>query len=45
MTITAGEITSKAIVSVEDVGIPAGYKLTELGLIPKDWEVIQLQSY
>ena len=42
MTTTAGKITNKgnkAIVSVEDVGIPAGYKLTELGLIPEDWEV------
>ncbi len=40
MTITAGKIArSKTIVSVEDVGIPAGYKLTELGLIPEDWEV------
>ena len=44
MTITAEKITNKAIVSVEDVGISAGYKLTELGLIPKDWEVVQFSD-
>jgi type I restriction enzyme, S subunit len=44
MTITEGKITNKAIVSVEDVGIPAGYKLTELGLIPEDWEVVQFSD-
>ena len=45
MTITAGKIArSKTIVSVEDVGIPAGYKLTESGLIPKDWSICQLRE-
>lgn len=40
MAITAkDEIKKNAGIGTENVKIPAGYKLTELGLIPEDWQV------
>lgn len=41
MAITAKDEIKKTVgIGTENVKIPAGYKLTELGIIPKDWEVV-----
>lgn len=43
MIITAGKIVrSKTIVSIEDDGIAAGYRISELGINPKDWQTKKL---
>jgi type I restriction enzyme, S subunit len=41
MAITAKDEIKKTVgIGTENVKIPAGYKLTELGIVPKDWKVV-----
>lgn len=36
------EVAPKYRVNTEETGIPAGYKQTEVGVIPEDWEICEL---
>lgn len=44
MTLTMEEMKQTTILLTEDFGIPIDYQMTELGLIPKDWNVCQLKD-
>ncbi|MEQ3632296.1 restriction endonuclease subunit S [Thalassolituus sp.] len=44
MTNQVAEVSAKYLSEVEESAVPAGYKQTEVGVIPKHWNVIQLKE-
>ncbi|MFC0120072.1 restriction endonuclease subunit S [Pseudoalteromonas xiamenensis] len=44
MSSCVAEVSSKYLADVAKNGVPVGYKQTEVGLIPEDWQIVTLNN-